>query len=482
MRPSLALLFAKALGQQERWSVIVDCGSTGSRLYAYHVGRSGSTYSGGVGVSKGKKVRPGLASFQRNVTGAVQQMAALLREGQRLVPLEFVNTTRAVLRCTGGVRDELDSQEQQQFLDALFAGLRRESPFRLERHDIAVVDGDDEAFYAFAAANFLERRIDHRLEQQKGSLFGALDLGGSSTQITYPVLLRDEGAVEKEHLVARSYAGVGAQAVRERVLEDLRRRNLPGDPCSHVGYLVDGELPGLGDFEACLAAIRVVVLGAEKAAKCYAETLDEDDAIDDPDDDNDEASRKRRACAISSMPMEPHPTTHFLAMCNYFYAADAIRALAPPDAPKLIDWPTPPLENLAAAVDHFCARPWTDVNRTSMGRHLYTPPHLLPSRCFDAALILVLLRDVYALDDYPRVTFALDARESAVEVEWTLGYFLSVDVPPPQEINDVSTLGDDFDDDTNASHGPTTTHSDVVNRVHIVHDHALPSLVATSIL
>ena len=79
--------------------------------------------------------------------------------------------------------------------------------------------------------------MDHLL-RPSGTLLGALDLGGSSTQITYAQLednthaqqedksedkseCKNESAVARTSLVARSYAGFGAQAVRDRQCRNI---------------------------------------------------------------------------------------------------------------------------------------------------------------------------------------------------------------------------------------------------------------------
>lgn len=352
-------------------------------------------------------------------------MAWLLEDGSELVPEAKRNETAAIVRCTGGVRDELQEAERRALLDAISAGL---SSFRGGSVDVGVVSGDDEAFYAFAAANFLEERVDHLLRVvASDSLVGALDLGGSSTQITYATLGRScphgeqsiaERVSRTTHLFAKSYAGLGAQAIRERLLSHLAKTGTHADPCSHIGYHAQG-LGGSGDLDECAAAIRMALLGPDRAADCSLAVADA----------STNASLRRASCSIDNEIFEPPPATTFLAMCNFFYAADAVRVLAPSNVPPIDDWPTPHLDKLETAARAFCAVPWDVVETTMAGRHSYTPDNLLPSRCFAVTYVLVLLRDVYGLDDFPRVTFALDGPGGA-DLEWTLGFYLSEIVAP----------------------------------------------------
>ena len=188
---------------------------------------------------------------------------------------------RAIIRCTGGVRDELDAVTRTALLDAVFAALSANAsfPFSLAREDVGVVEGPQEAFYAFVSANFLEGRVDHLLRPrgESAQLLGALDLGGSSTQITYAMSGAESCAaaedcanesVEPAMLYARSYASFGAQAVRKKMLERLRAAGAGEDPCSHVGYEVGEGLTGGGALEACAVEVRGALLGDARAQTC----------------------------------------------------------------------------------------------------------------------------------------------------------------------------------------------------------------------
>eukprot|EP00633_Aureoumbra_lagunensis_P000892 CAMPEP_0197289446 /NCGR_PEP_ID=MMETSP0890-20130614/6718_1 /TAXON_ID=44058 ORGANISM="Aureoumbra lagunensis, Strain CCMP1510" /NCGR_SAMPLE_ID=MMETSP0890 /ASSEMBLY_ACC=CAM_ASM_000533 /LENGTH=381 /DNA_ID=CAMNT_0042760877 /DNA_START=324 /DNA_END=1469 /DNA_ORIENTATION=+ len=314
-------------------------------------------------------------------------MAEMLRSGARMVQDNF---DTILIRCTGGVRDELEIEEQMEMLDHLFFGLQSHGILLKDRNQIDIISGYDEAAYAFNAANFLEKKLDHKLQkvQKNEELNGALDLGGSSTQITY---LNNDG------LFAQSYAGLGAQAVRAR----LKVNMIDNDPCAHRG---DGV--GTGNLDACIHTIRRLILSDnERLQQCNT-------AVED--------TERRNACAVEPWRYEipePKSSIRFLAMCNFFYAADAIRSFS---AEPLEGWPTPALSDLEEKARTFCALPWHQVRQQFSGKHHYTSDSLLSSRCFDAALVLFILRDVYALD---QVTFLLET-QSGLEVEWTLGYFL----------------------------------------------------------
>ena len=61
-------------------------------------------------------------------------------------------------------------------------------PFKLIRSNIGTLSGRMEGYYAALSANYLTGRINAHLqphEEHKEAIIGALDMGGSSTQIVF---------------------------------------------------------------------------------------------------------------------------------------------------------------------------------------------------------------------------------------------------------------------------------------------------------
>lgn len=115
-----------------------------------------------------------------------------------IVPPEYAATTRVLYQATAGMR-LLTTDQQQAIYDALYEGLvqRTDFVFQLERSDIATLTGDLEGYYGALAANYLHGTINTQLEllpnqnkdnssnNQHNGVVGALDMGGSSTQIVF---------------------------------------------------------------------------------------------------------------------------------------------------------------------------------------------------------------------------------------------------------------------------------------------------------
>lgn len=87
---------------------------------------------------------------------------------------------------------EFDSVQatQEVIYDTIYRhfGHDRKFPFKLLRQNIGTLSGRLEGYYAALSANYLTGRINTHLEpheKHKEAIIGALDLGGSSTQIVF---------------------------------------------------------------------------------------------------------------------------------------------------------------------------------------------------------------------------------------------------------------------------------------------------------
>lgn len=81
-------------------------------------------------------------------------------------------------------------EAQERVYDALYTGLKNDTDFNFNilRENIGTLSGVLEGFYAVLSANYLTGRMNTHLKpahSSKDAVIGALDLGGSSTQIVF---------------------------------------------------------------------------------------------------------------------------------------------------------------------------------------------------------------------------------------------------------------------------------------------------------
>jgi hypothetical protein len=171
-------------------------GSSGSRLFVYK--KSGEEVIG----LKPKKISPGIASMAHDPIEAANYLRPLFEYAKEMIPESHHEITPLYLKATAGVR--LLSKDKQ---DILLNGLLKElssspsennhkkinyynCPFIINNNNdhIGVISGNDEGYYAALSVNYLMGSINSELLHHNPSsttLFGALDMGGASTQIVF---------------------------------------------------------------------------------------------------------------------------------------------------------------------------------------------------------------------------------------------------------------------------------------------------------
>lgn len=429
------------------YTIVVDAGSTGSRAYIYH----NDVDNGKISEYPGSRVKPGLSTFVGHGTNVTQHFWPLFESAANLIPDDHHSTTHCYIMATAGMR-LLDKHDQDGIFDALYFGLAAESafPFQLQRDSFEVIEGSSEAYYAALATNFLGGPL--RKGESTKPLLGALDLGGSSTQITVPhqhpspeqggSTYLDGELPNQEMFWMRSYLSMGVNTARVQFFDhlvattDSRKETDEGNnalflanPCGFRGHRqthdYHGEkrvLVGTGDAAACSE-------GLVKALRL---------------------SHNGRPALTDGMPAVDG--IGFYAMSVFYYALDAARhysahsSSSPArggDGGPWHAWPTPSVREIRAGAAEFCALPWQQegeaVGAAAGGLpppsphgdggvggppHRYTAPDELAHRCLEVVYIGALLGDGYGFaEDGRRVTFALEV--AGMDVEWTLGFALA---------------------------------------------------------
>ncbi len=372
-----------------RWGLVVDAGSSGSRLRFY-------CWRPGVGDAlpriedAGTRERePGIADAEctRTPAEAVAGLRALVAEASEIIGPERSVQTPLSLMATAGLRRCPTSYQ-----DAMLAGIREYLGSTLFADPQAkLISGADEGRYGWTGVNYLLQRLD---PDQPLQTVGALDLGGASTQITFMPRSCTGGAGvcgELEvgdlafPLYTRSFLGWGQDEAMWRVASRA---------CSLRGYRSpDGSLVGRGRYAACRRAIR-----------------------------------KEMAKAVRSDPPEPACTRS----CN------RLGAYQPPLSGDLVGFsafayntdflglgPELTLAQLRAAGREFCRTPWREA--TASCQRNPRPgcrEEWLNRYCFASAYIVTLLHDVYGLPMDQQ--FTSTNKLAGAAIDWTLGVMVQM--------------------------------------------------------
>ena len=420
---------------KHRFSVVVDAGSTGCRVYAYEV-----TSDGDVSTSKGPKATPGLSSLLAASFEEVEAyLAPLVDFALSAVPEEAREQTSFRILATAGMR-LLKDDEAERLYERVYAAVKRKG-LKVRRSEVRTISGEDEAYYAALAVNYAlgladaskKRAVEEsNMSAKIAALAGVLDLGGASTQIAVPVISsHGTEVVSAADFRVRSYLGFGVEVFAKRFLGDADRKR----KCEHEDRLASR-------FDDCALAI-ATFLGVE--------------ACDRRKNSSVIITQTRPSCEPLLLPTTPRsqvtiaaaesrrfgsgkiisPSTKFVATSLYYYAwrslTQMLRVAGNNSVADAIDkdWPRPSLEAIRSAARVACGKSMENILNIAAVDGLNIWDNFLgdadrrreelPRRCFDLAYVDVLLSGVFGFADR-QITVAVALGD--VDLDWTLGVVL----------------------------------------------------------
>ncbi|PCH37923.1 hypothetical protein WOLCODRAFT_114464 [Wolfiporia cocos MD-104 SS10] len=374
-----------------RFGVVIDAGSSGSRLqiYSWKDARSmdrGDALSTLPKVEKGTregeewsmKVEPGISSFAENPERVATYLAPLIDHARSHIPPSLQPDTPIFLLATAGMR-LLSSSQQANVLTATCDYLRGHSNFRIDGpsnvgpcgSSVRIITGEEEGLFGWIAVNYLMDGFTG--PGQDRLTYGFLDMGGASTQIAFEpskeqrenaqnlidVRLRLLSGREVHHQVfVTTWLGYGTNQARERYVgtaiteyeanrppnttsaeetvldpclpKDLRLTESPVQPdSSNAHSRTPHTLLGTGSFEQCLQRTLPLL---NKDAPC-------------PD----------THCLFNGVYVPPidFSASHFIGVSEYWYSSEHVFGLGGPYD----------VVQYERAASEFCSREWADILR-----------------------------------------------------------------------------------------------------------------------
>ncbi|RDB14812.1 putative guanosine-diphosphatase [Hypsizygus marmoreus] len=412
-----------------QYALMIDAGSTGSRIHIYKFNNCGPSAKYEYEVFNITK--PGLSGYKGHPLDAARSLDVLMDQAVRVVPEELQSCTPVAVKATAGLR-LLPGTQSADIIAAVERRLHEEYPFPLaEKDPVVIMDGKDEGVYAWITANYLLDTI--RSDSKDTATYAVLDLGGASTQIAFePTFSRpDSSLVEGEHkydlvfggkkhlLYQHSYLGYGLMSARQHVhqlvdfMASIRMQGDPkdgavvGNPCIAKGVqrmieiedersnikrnvTMDGE--EIGSFEACN---RVIELVMAKDAICEV-----------------------KPCSFNGV-YQPSLLDTFhtgkVLLLSYFY--DRLAPLLPPSTPITVS-------TVAATARDVCqGRPqW--LKRWGANAHAMAELGKRAEYCLDLTFMYGLLRLGYEFEDTREMVIGKQLQNT--ELGWCLGATLAM--------------------------------------------------------
>ncbi|XP_058527588.1 ectonucleoside triphosphate diphosphohydrolase 7 isoform X2 [Ochotona princeps] len=187
------------------YGLVVDCGSSGSRIFVYFWPRHNGNPHDLLDIKQMrdrnsqpvvKKIKPGISAMADTPEHASDYLRPLLSFAAAHVPVKKHKETPLYILCTAGMR-LLPERKQLAILGDLVKDLPLEFDFLFSQSQAEVISGKQEGVYAWIGINFVLGRFDHEDESDaetsqelatgRRRTVGILDMGGASLQIAYEV-------------------------------------------------------------------------------------------------------------------------------------------------------------------------------------------------------------------------------------------------------------------------------------------------------
>ena len=403
---------------QHSYGVILDAGSSGTRVYVYNWKTAANARASASAAELQrlpeiktkkkwrKKVHPGVSTFgEKPEEVGPEHLAELVKFALDIVPPEEVENTPIFLLATAGMR-LLPEHQRAQVLENICGYFQRETKFQLPDCDlhVQVIPGETEGLYGWIAANYLLGGFDAPDEHEHGNghhTYGFLDMGGASAQIAFAPnateaekhaedlkllrLRRVDGENLEHRVFVTTWLGFGANEARRRYVEGLldsypESRELP-DPCLPVGLLATITGEELESDSPILTGKEPYLIGTGQFPECLKRTyplLEKDVPCDD------------EPCLLNGIrtPAIDFNVNHFVGVSEYWHTTHEIFAMAHKD--KAYDFQT-----YQKQVTDLCSRDWKDIEQDiedkKWGKKV--DEKTVEEVCFKASWLINMLHD-----------------------------------------------------------------------------------------
>lgn len=525
-------LFANLSSVAGRYGIVLDAGSSGTRLHIYKWKDPAKARKKASKEELGslpklhtekkwtKKIHPGVSTYGENPTAVgPDHLKGLVDHALDVIPKDQIDDTPIFLMATAGMR-LLPKVQQSALTREICSYLRANTEFSLPDCDlhIQVIPGETEGLYGWIATNYLLGGFDRPQDHNHGkghNTYGFLDMGGASAQIAFAPnateaakhaddlkLLRMrtlDGERSEYKVFTATWLGFGVNQARENYVKklvdmyDADVKEFP-DPCLPKGLrtTTSGEpvdaasstgpvLLGTGDFTSCLKQT-FPLLG--KDAPC----------VDEP-------------CLLNGqhVPAIDFDVNHFVGVSEYWHTTHGVFG----KGDTAYD-----LKTYQSKVEDFCTTDWDAIVNTKIDARKKDHSKNAQEACFKASWLINVLHDGIGvprlgLDHTPTVNASQSALEQAkdkgfldpfqpvdkidgIEVSWTLGPMVlyaagqipprSTDFLPVGFGSNTNTVPDDFNYAGSSFKTGSDDDDDWDDTIEDLVDHAKPSRSSSFLL
>ncbi|KFW78924.1 Ectonucleoside triphosphate diphosphohydrolase 8, partial [Phalacrocorax carbo] len=424
-----------------KYGVVFDAGSSHTSLFVYEWDSDKENNTGVVSQTLSCDVQgQGISSYANDPPKAGDSLRECMDKALKVIPAAKQKDVPAYLGATAGMR--LLREQNSSAADQVLAEVAK----TMQQYPVAfkgaqILTGEEEGAYGWITINYLlesftkySPKAHMWLHPEAANIFGALDLGGASTQISFmpkgSVINWNEASKfmlygYNYNIYTHSYLCYGQNEMLKRLAKELivvrgtgnalperRQQGLKAGE-RHAGSLKSVGLRERGNetnqSENYLGVGNVTLQGRGNASECLA-------AIRKLF--NFSACGQRQDCTFDGI-YQPPVNGQFIAFSAFYYNFKFLNLTEG--------------QSLAAvreAIEHFCTRSWEDV------RSLCYPkenPERLPKYCANTNYILTLLLDAYKFNETSWNNIFFQMKVGSADVGWVLGYMLNLTNMIPAE-------------------------------------------------
>lgn len=361
----------KSLPGAAKYIIVVDAGSSGSRLHLFQYETTSSLPK--IQDIFAESVKPGLSSFVSNPDASGASLKPALDDAVKTLQTAGVDphAVQVNVLATAGMRLLTEAQQA-----AIYLGVTKyiQANYTFPIGDIKTISGKMEGLYGWLDINYLAQVFQFNQKNQPTA--GSIDMGGASTQIAFAMpenpsrLTTDEIAltINGQHytVFSKSFLGLGQDQARNTMNSDAQAAS-----CYPAGYAYAQNATGNFNFYNC-QNIYSDVIAAQQVAQQVPSTKGQT----------------------------------FVAYSSVYYAYNFFQ----------VDT-TPQQSTVEAKIQQVCNTGWDQMKKDYPNQ----PEKYLSGYCANATYIDELLYNTYQLTGSQMTVLS---KINGTEIDWPLGAVL----------------------------------------------------------